>query len=331
MSLWPRSWGPCDLTERGHVPVLLEAVVQALDPRPAGVYVDATVGAGGHSRAILERLGPEGKLIGLDRDSQALALATERLAAFSGRVVLVQADFRDLARVVREAGADQVDGVLFDLGVSSLQLDTAERGFSYWQEAPLDMRLDPTRGITAAELVNRSSREELARLIARYGEERWAGRIAEAIVRHRRRQPIRTTTQLAAVVKEAIPASARRHGPHPARRTFQALRIAVNQELESLERGLAQALEILRPGGRLVVISFHSLEDRTVKTFFRNQSQGCTCPPSLPACVCGRRPVLKVLTRSAIRPTPEEVARNPRARSARLRAAEKLGSSGGLA
>lgn len=312
--------------ESKHQPVLLAEAIAGLKVRPDGVYVDATVGGGGHSYAILQALGPQGLLVGLDRDPAALAAAQSRLAGAKGRVILAKANFRDLQGVLNELGVGGVDGILFDLGFSSLQVEAGERGFSYRQDAPLDMRMDPTQGPTAADLVNQLPEEELARIIAQYGEERWARRIARAIVARRRRRPLTTTGELAALVKEAIPAAARRRGPHPARRTFQALRIAVNRELDNLQAALGQSLAVLRPGGRLVVISFHSLEDRLVKQFLQAHSGGCTCPPDLPVCACGRKADLLVVTKRPVRPTAAETARNPRARSARLRVAEKLGS-----
>lgn len=312
----------------GHIPVLLREAVGALKVQPGGVYVDATVGGGGHSYAILQALGSGGLLIGLDRDPAALAAAERRLKGAQARVVLVKANFRDLKQVLDRLGVVGVDGVLFDLGFSSLQVEAGERGFSFRRDAPLDMRMDPTEKSTAAELVNQLPEGELARIIADYGEERWAKRIARAIVARRKLRPITTTGELAALVKDAIPAPARRRGPHPARRTFQALRIAVNRELDNLDAGLRQAFEVLRPGGRLVVISFHSLEDRVVKQFFQARSGGCTCPPNLPVCICGRKAELRVITKRPVRPSQEEVVRNPRARSARLRVAEKLGSNG---
>lgn len=309
-----------------HTPVLVAEVLAALKVRPDGTYVDATVGGGGHSHAILQLLGPEGLLIGLDRDASALAAAEARLQGARARVVLVRENFVRLGEVVRRAGVEAVDGVLFDLGLSGFQVDVPARGFSYRQDAPLDMRMDPTQETTAADLVNRLPEKELARLLVSYGEERWARRIARVIVAARRRRPIQSTAELASLVKVAIPAAARRRGPHPARRTFQALRIAVNQELDDLRAGLEQAAAVLAGGGRLAVISFHSLEDRIVKEFFRAKSGGCTCPPKLPVCVCGAAAELRVITRRPLRPRPAEVARNPRARSARLRVAEKSGS-----
>lgn len=307
-----------------HVPVLLDSVLEQLQPRPGGVYVDATVGGGGHSEAILRRIMPHGTLIGIDRDEAALAAAERRLAPFGDAVRLVHANFGHLERVVVGKGFDRVDGILFDLGVSSPQLDEAERGFSYQADAPLDMRMNRQDPVDAAQLVNTLPQEELTRIIREYGEERWAARIAARIVAERERARIETTGQLAEIVKNAIPAAARRTGPHPARRTFQALRIAVNRELEMLERALPQAVRLLRPGGRLVVISFHSLEDRIVKQFFRQAERPCTCPPDFPECRCGKRPTLRVLTRHPVTAGPEEVKRNPRARSAKLRAAERV-------
>jgi 16S rRNA (cytosine1402-N4)-methyltransferase len=307
----------------GHVPVLLEAVLHFLSPRSGGVYVDATVGLGGHAAAILERSAPDGQLIGIDRDPSALRVAARRLQGFGRRVRLVRGDFAHLDRLLDEAGVEGIDGALFDLGVSSLQLDDPARGFSYRADAPLDMRMDPDQPTRAYHLVNGLEEEELAALIRRYGEERWARRIAAAIVRYRRRHgSVETTGQLAEIVRSAIPAAARRSGGHPARRTFQALRIAVNRELDALAAGLDRALLRLRPGGRIVVIAFHSLEDRIVKERFRQlsrpQARGAGAASPCPAAM------LRVLTPRPVMPGEAEVTANPRARSARLRAAERM-------
>lgn len=307
-----------------HTPVMLGEVLEALRIRPGGVYVDCTLGGGGHAAAILERLAGTGLLIGLDRDPKALEAAGRRLAPYAGRVRLVLANFNELARIIREQGLAGVDGVLFDLGVSSPQLDEPERGFSYREDALLDMRMDPSLPRTAADLVNELPESELARIIRDYGEERWAERIARRITAERGREPIATTARLAAIVKEAIPAAARRKGPHPARRTFQALRIAVNDELSALSAALVQAVQCANPGGRIVVLSYHSLEDRIVKDCFRDFARACICPPDLPVCMCHRRPVLKIISGRPLGPSADEVAHNPRARSAKLRVAEKL-------
>ena len=303
-----------------HEPVLLEAVLTALDPRPGGRYVDATVGLGGHAAALLAGSAPDGQLLGLDVDPQALAVAQERLAPFGERVHLRHDSYTRLAHHVRALGwYGRVDGVLVDLGVSSLQLDMAERGFSFRHDAPLDMRFDPTdEGPTAADLVNTLPEGELADVLWRYGEERRSRAVARAIVRER---PITTTGQLARVVASATRSG--KAGMHPATRTFQALRIAVNRELENLERLLPQALEVLAPGGRLAVIAFHSLEDRIVKQFLRRESRDCLCPPEQLVCTCGHRARVRLIRPFPVRPGPDEVARNPRARSARLRVAEK--------
>lgn len=304
-----------------HVPVLLDEVVRLLSPRAGRRYLDGTVGAGGHARAILDASGPDGRLLGLDADQQVLAIARRRLVEFGDRAVLVHANFRDLAAVARECGLAPLDGVLLDLGVSSLQLDTAERGFSFRSDAPLDMRLDRMGGPTAAELVAELQERELADLLFRYGEEARSRAIARAIVAARRREPIRTTRQLAAVVERVVP----RGRTHGATRTFQALRIAVNDELGSLRVALRQAHEVLNDGGRLAVISFHSLEDRMVKQYFAGQATRCVCPPRTPVCVCGRTPSLEIVTRRPIVAAPDEVAANPRARSAKLRVVARLG------
>ena len=308
-----------------HVPVLRERVVTLLSPalEEGGVVVDATLGLGGHAAALLDRT-RTGRLVGLDRDSAALARAAERLAEFGDRAVLVHAVYDELADVLADRGIERVDGVLFDLGVSSLQLDETERGFSYAHDAPLDMRMDQTRGRTAAEVVNTYSAADLARVLRQYGDERFARRIADAIVAARAEQPIATTAPLAELVRDAIPAATRRHGGHPAKRTFQALRIEVNGELDALHRALPAAVAALRVGGRLVVLAYHSLEDRIVKREFTQGLRGCTCPPDLPMCVCGREPELKLLVRGAEPPSADEVAANPRAASARLRAVERL-------
>lgn len=310
--------------EFAHKPVLAEEVLEQLRPRDGGIYVDCTVGGGGHAGAILRASSPRGRLIGLDQDPEALEAAARHLSLYGSRVELIRANFADLGRVLEGYGIAAVDGVLFDLGVSSPQLDEPERGFTYREDAPLDMRMDPSRPTTAYHLVNGLTEKELLDIIQRYGEERWAGRIARFIVEARERERIETTGRLVEIIKAAIPAGARRKGPHPARRTFQALRIAVNDELGSLERGLVQAVRFLKPGGRVGVISFHSLEDRIVKQFFRQEEKGCVCPPEQPVCTCGRRPTLRVLTRRPITAKETEVDENPRARSAKLRVAERL-------
>ncbi|GBD14289.1 Ribosomal RNA small subunit methyltransferase H [bacterium HR25] len=302
-----------------HTPVMVEEVLHYLDVLPGGRYVDCTVGTGGHAEAVLEMASPGGLLLGLDVDAQALALARKRLERFWPDVRLVEANYRDLAAVCREYSFIPVHGVLFDLGLSSLQLAQAERGFSFQREGPLDMRFDQEQELTAFDIVNHCSEVELARIIWQYGEERQSRRIARAIVRAR---PIHTTRELAEVVSRAVRAPG--HRLHPATRTFQALRIAVNRELENLEMALAQAVQVLGRGGRLVVISYHSLEDRIVKQFLQRESQDCICPPDLPKCLCGHRATLRPLTRSPVRPSDDEVRRNPRSRSALLRAAEKL-------
>lgn len=306
------------MDEPAHTPVLLNELIQALAIRPAGWYVDCTVGLGGHSSAILEASGPDGRLLGLDADAQSLERAKQRLAGYGERVVLVHANFRDLERVARDSGVDAANGIVMDLGLSSWQLADRNRGFSFHDEGGLDMRFDPSEGDNAADLVNRLDEDELANLIWRYGEEPKARPIARAIVRAR---PIATAGKLAEVIARAV---GRRGRIHPATRTFQALRIAVNRELDNLETALPQAVRLLAPGARVAVISFHSLEDRIVKTFFRNESRDCICPPGIPRCTCGHRATLRVITKKPIAPGPREVMANPRARSAKLRVAERL-------
>ncbi|CAB3391776.1 16S rRNA (cytosine(1402)-N(4))-methyltransferase RsmH [Kyrpidia spormannii] len=308
-----------------HEPVLLHEVLAILQPRPGGLYVDGTVGGGGHAQAILEASAPDGRLIGIDQDDEALTASKERLTRYGGRVTTVKGNFRHIKEILWSLGViEGVDGILLDVGLSSPQVDEAERGFSYRLDAPLDMRMDLSETLTARDIVNSWPEAELARVVRDYGEERWAGRIAKAIVKRRQRQAIETTGELAELVKEAIPAASRRHGPHPARRTFQALRIAVNDELGALEEGVKGALDVLRPGGRLAVIAFHSLEDRIVKRILAEEARSCICPPQAPVCTCGRRPRVRLIGRRPIVPGPEELARNPRARSAKLRGAERL-------
>lgn len=301
-----------------HQPVLYHEIIHALQPKNEGFYVDGTLGAGGHARGILEACAPDGRLLGLDVDPQALALARETLAPYGERARLIQASYTSLAALLHEIGWEKVDGILLDLGLSSMQLDTPERGFSFQHDAPLDMRFDPASPTTAADLVNTLSPAELADLIYRYGEERASRRIAQAIVQAR---PLRTTRQLAAVIESVLH---RRGHVHPATQTFQALRIAVNQELDRVENVLPQAAAALRPGGRLAIISFHSLEDRIVKEYFRRESRDCVCPPKQPVCTCGHIATLKEIARKPIAPGKAEVKANPRARSAKLRIAEKL-------
>ncbi|MHB1127121.1 MAG: 16S rRNA (cytosine(1402)-N(4))-methyltransferase RsmH [Bacillota bacterium] len=307
-----------------HLPVLLTETLDLLQVRSNGTYVDCTVGGGGHSLAIAARLGPQGQLVGLDRDPAAIEAAGAKLRGMQAELFLVQSNFSHMEEVLRGACIEAVDGIIFDLGVSSPQLDQVERGFSYMQDAPLDMRMDPGQQRTAAELVNTATEGELSRILWEYGEERWARRIAEFIVQGRQRTPLRTTGELVEIIKNAIPARARRSGPHPAKRTFQALRIAVNLELDNLHEGLKQAVAALRPGGRICVIAFHSLEDRIVKQTFKNMSQGCKCPPAMPECRCGVMPVLRVITKRPVTASTEELETNPRSRSALLRVGEKL-------
>jgi 16S rRNA (cytosine1402-N4)-methyltransferase len=301
-----------------HAPVLFDEIIHALDPRDGGRYVDGTVGAGGHARGILEACGPGGVLLGMDVDPQALALARETLAPYGERLALMQASYDHILDAIRDRGWQTVDGIVLDLGVSSMQLDTADRGFSFQTEAPLDMRFNPDGGMTAAELINTAQETELADILYRFGEERQARRIARLMVEAR---PIRTTTQLADVVSRAV--RGRQH-LHPATRTFQALRIVVNDELAHLERALPRALQALRSGGRLAVISFHSLEDRIVKRFMREESQDRTNPPYMQQYEVERKAILRELNRKPVVASADEVRRNPRARSARLRVAEKI-------
>ena len=305
----------------GHVSVLYEEVLAWLEPRSGGRYIDATLGAGGHAKGLLTASHPDGWLLGLDADPGALSFASKVLASFGDRVVLRSANFCQLREVAGTLGIKDVDGILMDLGLSSLQLNDAARGFSFSQDGPLDMRMDPGQGQTAADLINTLSEADLSNLLWQYGEERQARRIARAIVSER---PLVTTGQLAALVAKVV---GRRERIHPATRTFQALRIAVNGELDALREALPQARDLLRPGGRLAIIAFHSLEDRLVKQFYRQEARDCVCPPELPVCVCQHQATLRVLTSKPLRPTADEIARNPRSRSARLRIAERLGET----
>ncbi len=306
-----------------HTPVLAGELIDLLDPRPGEIAVDCTFGGGGHARLIADRIGPAGTLIGIDRDP----VAEERFAELSAEVAcdtrFIRADFVTGLGRLREEGL-KADLIYLDLGMSSMQVDTWARGFSYAYEAPLDMRMDPDQDLTAREIVNTWDERRLARLLRDYGEERYASQIARAIARDRRRDELRSTQQLVDAIKAAIPVPAQFAGGHPARRTFQALRIAVNDELSQLDAALPAGWELLRPGGRLAAISFHSLEDRRVKRFLVARARGCICPPELPVCVCGRQPEAELLTRRAIAPTPGEVAANPRSKAAHLRAARKL-------
>ena len=305
----------------GHEPVLYDEVLDFLALGPGARVIDGTLGGAGHAMGILQSTAPDGRLLGLDLDPAALDRARERLAPFGQRVILVQSSFRDLEAVAHLHHFTPVDGVLLDLGLSSYQLAAPQRGFSFMRDGPLDMRFDPTQGPTAADLVNTLTSEDLAEILYRYGEERQSRRIARAIVQAR---PLQTTGALADVIAQAVSGGRRRGRIHPATQSFQALRIAVNDELGALEAVLPQAVEILRPGGRLVVISFHSLEDRRVKRYLRREAKACICPSELPVCVCQHQPAVRVITRRPVQPGEAEVARNPRARSARLRAAEKL-------
>ncbi|HHY05528.1 MAG TPA: 16S rRNA (cytosine(1402)-N(4))-methyltransferase RsmH [Clostridia bacterium] len=308
-----------------HKPVLLREVLAYLEPLPGMVMLDCTLGGGGHSKAILEKILPGGKLIALDQDLEALEAAQQVLHPLGeDNYIISHANFKDLKKVLKQTPYRQVEGILFDLGVSSYQLDRGERGFSYQQDAFLDMRMDRTASKKAYDLVNECTEEELTRIIWNYGEERWAKRIASFIVHAREQELIRTTGQLVQIIKKAIPGDARRQGPHPAKRTFQALRIAVNHELEILAPALKAGLEILKPGGRMAVLTFHSLEDRLAKRVFKDAAQGCICSKDLPICICKHKPKIKILTRKPVIPSEQEIAENPRARSAKLRVVERI-------
>lgn len=313
-----------------HITVLKEEATEGLNIKQDGIYVDCTLGGGGHSSVIASKLGPGGRLIALDQDDWALDNAREKLAAYGDRVTLVKTNFRDLEQVLKDLdvpmkdGVPQVDGILYDLGVSSPQFDEGERGFSYNHDAPLDMRMDQDAMLTAKEIVNEWPEEEIARILYRYGEEKFSRRIARVIVAKRAQSTIETTGELVELIKEGIPAAARRTGGHPAKRSFQALRIAVNDELGAFEEGLHQAVRCLAPGGRVSVITFHSLEDRICKQIFSSYLEKCTCPPDFPLCVCGGKGTLRLVNRKPLIPTETELAENSRARSAKLRVAEKL-------
>ena len=307
----------------GHVPVLLHECLDALALRPDGVYVDGTLGRAGHSLEIAKRL-TTGRLIGIDRDETAITAAEERLADYMGRVTLVHSNFDRVGEILDELGLDGADGMLFDLGVSSPQLDEAERGFSYMQDAPLDMRMDRSAPLTARDVINDWSYEELRRILYEYGEERYAPVIAKHICRAREQAPIERTGELVDIIKSAMPPQALREKQHPAKRSFQAIRIEVNGELRAVEQAVQDSVDLLAPGGRLAVISFHSLEDRIVKNIFAQQAKGCICPPEFPVCVCGKKPRIRLVSRKPIVAGEAELARNPRSRSAKLRVAERV-------
>lgn len=307
-----------------HVPVLLEEVMELLAPERGGIFVDGTLGGGGHAEATLTRMPQSGRLIGIDRDWDAVAAATERLRPFGERFQALHGNFFDLPALLASLDIGGVDGILFDFGVSSHQLDTAERGFSYHADAPLDMRMDRTAPLSARDVVNGYSFEQLCRILREYGEERFSSRIADRILREREKRPIETTAELSAIVCAAMPGKSRHEQQHPARRTFQAIRIEVNGELDGLRRAVDQAHDLLNPGGRLVILTFHSLEDRIVKQAFRSYENPCTCPPKAPMCICGKKPTARILTKKPLTGTEQELAENPRAACAKLRAIEKI-------
>lgn len=307
-----------------HVSILLQPCLDALNIKPDGVYVDATTGGAGHSLHIAQELGEGGRLIYIDRDDEALENAKTRLASVWDRVTTVKSDFRDIDRVLEGQGLSGADGILFDLGVSSPQLDHAERGFSYMKDAPLDMRMDRQQALSAWDVVNTWSREDIRHILFEYGEERYAPLIAAAIERERGKKPIGTTLELVDIIRGAMPAKALREKQHPAKRSFQAIRIAVNDELGAVREAMEKAIDCLNPGGRLAVITFHSLEDRIVKAAFNQAAQGCTCPKDFPVCVCGKKPKVRLTPRKPILPSDKEIEENPRARSAKLRVCEKI-------
>lgn len=305
-----------------HVSVLFEECMQGLAIKKGGVYVDGTLGGGGHSSGICERLDGNGTLLGIDRDEMALEAASKRLVDYTNEKLFINDNYSNIKEILREKGISGIDGALLDLGVSSFQLDEKDRGFSYMQDAALDMRMSG-KGKDAKDVVNKYSEAELKRIIKEYGEERWAARIAKFIVKERKEKPLETTGELVEIIKAAVPKAARRDGPHPAKRTFQAIRIEVNEELEHLKTAVADFCDVLNPGGRLCIISFHSLEDRIVKEYFKDRLEPCTCPKEFPVCVCGKQSDMIKVTGKPILPSEEELESNPRARSAKLRIIEK--------
>ena len=309
-----------------HVSVLLQETIDGLNVKPDGIYVDGTTGGGGHSYEICKRLGGNGRLICIDQDTEALAAAGKRLEPFAGKVTLVKSNYAQMKEVLKQQGIDKIDGIVLDLGVSSYQLDNAERGFSYREDAPLDMRMDREQTLTARDIVNEYPESELYRVIKEYGEERFAKNIARNICKRRQDKPLETTFELVNVIRSSMPAKARNGKSHPAKRTFQAIRIECNQELEVLRQALGEMVDLLRDGGRISIITFHSLEDRMVKTSFRRQENPCTCPPDFPVCVCGNKPKGKVITRKPILPSEEECEQNTRSKSAKLRVFERIES-----
>jgi 16S rRNA (cytosine1402-N4)-methyltransferase len=308
-----------------HIPVLLHEVIEYLRCEKDKAYLDCTLGAGGHAEAIAQISGAGGKIVGIDRDEQALALARRRLSVFGDCITFIQGNFAEVDKLLSHSSVQMFDGILADLGFSSVQIDDGGRGFSFMRDGILDMRMDRTQSLTAGTIINQWSEDELGRIIRDYGEERWWKRISHAIVAARIRKPVETTAELRGIIETAVPHKARKRGIHPATRVFQSIRIAVNEELDSLEKALPALLERLKEGARLAVISYHSLEDRIVKQFFLRNAKGCICPPEIPVCRCGRKPTLKIVTRKVITPTQEEIEKNPRARSAKMRVCESLG------
>ncbi len=307
-----------------HISVLLNETIDSLNIKPDGIYVDGTLGGGGHSLEICKRLGDGGRLIGIDQDEDAIEAATKRLSDYKDKVTVVHSNYNNIKSVLNNLGIDKVDGIVLDLGVSSYQLDNPERGFTYREDVPLDMRMDKKSSMTAADIVNDYSEMELFRVIKDYGEEQFAKNIAKHIVKARQEKPIETTGELNEIIKAAIPAKIREHGGHPSKKTYQAIRIELNNELEVLENSLDTMIELLAPKGRLSIITFHSLEDRIVKNIFRKNMNPCTCPPDFPVCVCGKKPTGKIVTRKPIVPGDEELADNKRAKSSKLRVFERI-------
>ncbi len=307
-----------------HISVLYNESIEAINIKPNGTYVDATLGGAGHSLGICQQLSSAGRLIGIDQDISAINAAKERLEIYKEKIILVNDNFRNIKNILKKLQIEKIDGVIMDLGVSSHQLDSAERGFSYQKDAPLDMRMDTNSTKTAYEIVNNYTEDEITSIIYKYGEERWAKRIASFIVAERKDKPVSTTLQLVDVIKKAVPSSARREGPHPAKRTFQAIRIAVNDELLILEEAVKDFVSALNKGGRIAVITFHSLEDRIIKNVFGLLNKGCVCPSVLPICVCGNKPLVRLINKKPIIPSEYEVENNPRSRSAKLRIVEKI-------